>query len=156
MIFSTDLTDISSCMGIGIGYKSIVKLNICAQPMHQIFVINIVSVLKLVYQNENGSEYGFHDDSFQVWKSHCLLKSSVPLLWQLNLIKTLATGAISKLTIQRREPVFPHTPSSILFTYWGDDISSMIYVSLTNYFVMVFTNCGRWLGWNIVQRIVSR
>ena len=56
MIFSTDLTDISSCMGIGIGYKSIVKLNICAQPMHQIFVINIVSVLKLVYQNENGSE----------------------------------------------------------------------------------------------------
>ena len=112
---STDSTDISSCVGIGIGYKSIVKLNICAQPMHQMFVINIVSVLKLVYQNENGSEwvtrhkYGFHDDSFQVWKSHCLLKSSVPLLWQLNLIKTLATGAISKLTIQRREPIPTYT-----------------------------------------------
>lgn len=35
----------------------------------------------------------FHNDSFQILKSHCLLESSVPLPWQPNLIKTLATGA---------------------------------------------------------------
>ena len=38
-IFSTDPTDISSCVGIGTGYKSIVKSKFCAQPMHQIFII---------------------------------------------------------------------------------------------------------------------
>ena len=44
-------------------------------------------------------------------KSHCLLKS--------NLIKTLATGAISKLTIQRREPIPTYTlldPVHLLWT----------------------------------------
>ena len=70
-------------------------------------------------------------------KSHCLLKSSVPIPERLNLIKTLATGAICKLKIQTREP---HTPSSILFTFYGHDISNMVYVSLTNYFVKVITN----------------
>ena len=44
--FSIDPTDISSCVGIGIGYKSIVKLNICAQPVHQIFVIKDCILLK--------------------------------------------------------------------------------------------------------------
>ena len=38
-IFSTDPTDISSCVGIGTGYKSIVKSKFCAQPMYQIFII---------------------------------------------------------------------------------------------------------------------
>ena len=37
-------------------------------------------------------------------------------------------------------------PSSILFAYYGHDISNMVYVSLTNYFAMVFINCGKWLG----------
>ena len=45
-IFPLIFTDISSCVGFGIGYKSIVKLNICAQPMHQIFVIKDCNLLK--------------------------------------------------------------------------------------------------------------
>ena len=44
--FSTDPTDISSCVGIGIGFKSIVKLNIRAQPMHKIFIIEYCILLK--------------------------------------------------------------------------------------------------------------
>ena len=44
--FSTDTTNILSCVGIGIGCKSIVKLNICAQPMHQIFIIKYCIFLK--------------------------------------------------------------------------------------------------------------
>ena len=44
--FSIDPTDISSCVGIGIGFKSIVKLNICVQPMHQISVIKYCILLK--------------------------------------------------------------------------------------------------------------
>ena len=44
--FSTDPTDMSSCVGIGIGFKSIVKLNICAQPMHKIFIIEYCILLK--------------------------------------------------------------------------------------------------------------
>ena len=40
--------------GTGIGYKSIVKLKLFAQPMHQIFVIKYCILLKsLVYQNKN-------------------------------------------------------------------------------------------------------
>ena len=46
--FSTDTTNISSCVGIGIGCKSIVKLNICAQPMHQIFIIKYCIFLKTI------------------------------------------------------------------------------------------------------------
>ena len=34
------------CVGIGIGFKSIVKLNICAQPMHKIFIIEYCILLK--------------------------------------------------------------------------------------------------------------
>ena len=44
--FSTDPTDISSCVGIRIGSKNIVKLNICAQSMHQIFAIKYCILLK--------------------------------------------------------------------------------------------------------------
>ena len=29
-------------------------------------------------------------------------------------------------------------------------------ISLTNYFVMVFTSCRKWLRWNIIRRIASR
>ena len=43
-------------------------------------------------------------------KSHCLLKSSVPLSRQPNLIKTLLTGAISKLMIPTGEPIPTCTP----------------------------------------------
>ena len=44
--FSTDPTDISSSVGIGIGYKIIFKLNVCAQAMYQIFVIKYCILLK--------------------------------------------------------------------------------------------------------------
>ena len=53
-------------------------------------------------------------------KSHCSLKSSVPLPSQLNLIKTLPTGAISKLMIQTRQPIPIYTllnPVSLLWTW---------------------------------------
>ena len=39
--------------GTGISYKSIVKLKVFAPPMHQVFLKNIVSFSKLVYQNKN-------------------------------------------------------------------------------------------------------
>ena len=116
-------------------------------------------LLKLVYQNKNEwprTSMAFTMIVSRFEKNHCLLKSSVLLTWEPNLIKTLATGAISKLTIQTREPIFPNTPSSILFAYYGHDISNMVYVSLANYFVMVFTNCGKWLGWNIIHWLASR
>ena len=44
--FFTDPTNILSYMEIGTGYKSIVKLKFCAQPMHQIFVIKYCILLK--------------------------------------------------------------------------------------------------------------
>ena len=123
--------------------------------MHQFFVIKYVSFLKLVYQNKNelpGTSMAFTVIVSRFKKSHSLLKFLVPLPWQPNLIKTLATRAISKLMIQTKEPIPTYT-SSVLFTYYGHDISNMVYVSLTNYFVMVFTNCGKWLGWNIIQQL---
>ena len=43
--FSTDPTDIS-CVGIDVGYKSVVKLKFCAQPLHQMFVIKYCILLK--------------------------------------------------------------------------------------------------------------
>ena len=45
-LISIDPTDISSCVEIGIGYKSIVKLNISTQSMHQMFVIKYCILLK--------------------------------------------------------------------------------------------------------------
>ena len=45
-LISVDPTDISSCVEIGIGYRSIVKLNICTQSMHQMFVIKYCILLK--------------------------------------------------------------------------------------------------------------
>ena len=52
-------------------------------------------------------------------KSHCLLEFLVPLPSQLSLIKTLATGAISKLAIQTGEPIPTYTlliPVHLLWT----------------------------------------
>ena len=46
IIFSSDPPNILLCEGIGIGYKSIVKLKFCAQPMHQIYVIKYCILLK--------------------------------------------------------------------------------------------------------------
>ena len=79
-----------------------------------------VSFWKLVYQNKNelfGTSVAFTMIVFRVEKRHCLLKSSVPLPWQPNLIKTLATGAISKLMIPTRKPIPTYTPSILLAYY---------------------------------------
>ena len=46
IIFSSDPPNILLCEGIGIGYKRIVKLKFCAQPMHQIYVIKYCILLK--------------------------------------------------------------------------------------------------------------
>ena len=75
-LISIDPTDISSCVEIGIGYKSIVKLNICTQSMHQMFVIKYCILLKTSLSEWEWvirQKYGFHDDSFQV------LKKSLPI-----------------------------------------------------------------------------
>ena len=66
-IFSLILLTFLYC----IAYKSIFKLNICAQPMHQIFVINHCIFLKTSlseYEWVTRHKYGFHDDGFKVWK----------------------------------------------------------------------------------------
>ena len=34
IIFSSDPINILLCVGIGIGYKSIIKFKFCAQPIH--------------------------------------------------------------------------------------------------------------------------
>ena len=44
--FSSDPSTILLFVGIGIGYKSIVKLEFCTQPMHQIYVIKYCFSLK--------------------------------------------------------------------------------------------------------------
>ena len=44
--FPSDPTNISLCVGVGIGYKSTVKVKFCAQSMHQIFVIKYCILLK--------------------------------------------------------------------------------------------------------------
>ena len=43
--FFSDLPKILRCEGTGTGYKSIVKLRFCAQPMYQIFVIKYCILL---------------------------------------------------------------------------------------------------------------
>ena len=83
--------NIPLCSGIVIGYKICVKLKFCAQSMRQIYLIKYC-VLKLVYENKNalpGTSMTFTMIVSRFEKSHCQLKSSVPLL------KTLPTGAIS-------------------------------------------------------------
>ena len=112
IIFSSDPTNISLCVRIDIGYKSIVKWKFCAQPMHQILVTKYCILQKLIYQNKKElpvTSMAFMMIASRFEKSHCLLKSSVPSPWQPNLIKTLATGAISKLTIQTSEPIPTYT-----------------------------------------------
>ena len=119
--FSSDPPDILLCEGTGIGYKSIVKLKFCAKPMHQIYVINIVSFLKLVYQNKNellGTSMAFTMIVSRFGKSHWLLKFLVPLPWQPNPVKTSATEAISKLTIQIREPIPTYARLNPLHLLW--------------------------------------
>ena len=73
---------------------------------------NIVSLFILVHQNKNelpGTSMAFTMISW-FEKSHCPLKSSVPLPQQPNLIKTLPTGGISKFMIQTRETIPTYTP----------------------------------------------
>ena len=53
-------------------------------------------------------------------KSHCLLKSSIPLSIQPNFIEILSLGAIGKLMIQTRDPIptYPRlNPVSLLWTW---------------------------------------
>ena len=90
--------------------------------MHQIYVIKYCILLKLFIRIRMSYQ-------LQVWlftvivsrfvKSHCLLKSSVPLLRQPNFIKILATGEISKLMVQTREPIPAYTlhPVNLLWAW---------------------------------------
>ena len=115
---SSDPPNILICERAGIGCKSIVKLKFFTQPMHQIYAIKYCILLKLVYQNRNELSginewviisYGLTMKVSKFEKSHCPLKSSVPLPWKPNLIKTLPTEAISRLMIQKRGPVPTYT-----------------------------------------------
>ena len=121
--FSSDPPNIFLCVGIGISYKTRVKLNIFAQPMYHIYGIKYLSFLKLVHQNKNelpGTSMAFTMMVSRFEKSYCLRKSSVPLLWKPNLMKTFPTGEISKLMIQTREPIPTYTllnPFSLLWKW---------------------------------------
>ena len=67
-LFFSDPPNILPFKGIGIGYKSIVKLKVFTQPMHRVFVIKYCILLKTsLSEQERVTEhkYGFHDDSFQ-------------------------------------------------------------------------------------------
>ena len=68
--FSCGPPNISLCVGIGIGYKSIVKLKFCSQPMHQIYLIKYCILKTSLSEKEwvTRHKYGFRDDSFQVWR----------------------------------------------------------------------------------------
>ena len=117
-LFSSDPPNILPCEGTGIVYKITVKLKVFAQPLHQVLLQNIVSFLTLVYQNKN--ELPGTSMEKKLKKSHCLLKSSVPLPWQPNLINTLPKAVISKLLIQTRGPILTYTvvnPVSLLWTW---------------------------------------
>ena len=112
----------------------------------------LISFLKLVYQNKNefaGTSVAFTMIASRFEKSHCLLKSSVPLPWQPNLIDTLPTVAISKLMIQTREAIPKYTlldPVSLLWTWYFKHGIHATNFPTPDYFVMVFTSCRKWLG----------
>ena len=75
--FSSDPTNISLCVRIGIGYKISVKLKFCAQPMHQIYIIKYCILLKTSLSElewVTRHKCGFHNDSFQVWKKSLPIK----------------------------------------------------------------------------------
>ena len=57
------------------------------------------------------------------------LKSSVPLPSQPNLVKTLAAGAISKLTIQTREPIPTYTLLNPVSLLWKWHFKPGVYVT---------------------------
>ena len=64
IIFFSDPPNILPCEGTGIGYKSIVKLKFLHNLCINFLLWNIVSVLKLVYQNKKWvtwHKYGFQD-----------------------------------------------------------------------------------------------
>ena len=121
--FFSDPPNILLGVGIGIGYKISVKLKFSVQPMHQIYSIKYCILKTIVYQNENeltGTSVVFTMIVSRFEKSCCPLKSSAPLSWQPNLVKTLPTGAISKLMIQTREAIPKYTlldPVSLLWTW---------------------------------------
>ena len=93
------------CVGIGIGYKSIVIVRFCAQPMHQIFVI----------------KYYISSSSFRVWKK------SLPIIILCSFVLTAQPqGNIANRRGQ--ESLFPYTPFSILLAYYGHGMSNMVYM----------------------------
>ena len=87
------------CVGIGIGYKSIVIVRFCAQPMHQIFEI----------------KYYISSSSFWVWKK------SLPIVLTAQPQQNIANRS-------GQESLFPYTPSSILLAYYGHGMSNMVYM----------------------------
>ena len=46
LFFSPDPPNNLICEGTGIGYKSIVKLKFCSQPMHQVHIVNYCILFK--------------------------------------------------------------------------------------------------------------
>ena len=68
--FFSELPNILPFEGTGIGYKSIVKLKVFAQPMHRVFVIKYCILLKTSLSEEEwvtGHKYGFHADSHKLY-----------------------------------------------------------------------------------------
>ena len=69
-------------------------------------------------------------------------------LKNLLIIKTLPTRVVRKLMIPTWEPIPTYTslnPVSLLHGVY-------VYISLTNYFVIMFTSCRKWLGWNVLNK----
>ena len=50
---------------------------------------------------------------------------------------------------------YVHPPQSWTWQF-KHCICYKFFIFLTNYFVMVLTICGKWLGWHIIQRLTSR
>ena len=79
--FFSDPPHIILCVGIGIDYTISVKLKFCGQLMYQIYIIKYCILLN-TSQNKNeltGTSVAFTMIVSRFEKSHCLLKSSVPL-----------------------------------------------------------------------------
>ena len=126
--FFSDPPHIILCVGIGIDYTISVKLKFCAQLMYQIYIIKYCILLN-TSQNKNeltGTSVAFTMIVSRFEKSHCLLKSSVPL-----------PSNRSNKQIHDTDK----RPSSILLAFYGHVISNMAYMPQIfhpqiNYFVV--------------------
>ena len=96
--------------------------------MHQIYVIKYWIIYCILEYEWVTTSLPFYNYSFQVYeKSLCLLKFLAPLPWQPNLIKTLVTGAISKLMIQTSKPIPTYTLLNPV-TYFEHGILNVVYM----------------------------